>query len=112
MYKGCLDDVLFALANRVAVGGFVVMDDYLCVAEAKAAVDESRTAHGILQDDQAMHQSGQCCGWWRVTRRLAKLNSTMYEAFNAQRAPFATPRLRFFLDGLRLNRALGFQRPP
>ena len=46
MYEGYLD-VFFHMAHRVPVGGFFLMDDYLCVPEAKNAVDDFRSWHGI-----------------------------------------------------------------
>ena len=46
MYEGYLD-VFFHMAHRVPVGGFFLMDDYLCVPEAKKAVDDFRSWHGI-----------------------------------------------------------------
>lgn len=44
---GSTMDVLSALYSRVSVGGYVIIDDYLALAQCASAVDEFRAANGI-----------------------------------------------------------------
>jgi O-methyltransferase len=42
-------DALVALYDKVAPGGFIVVDDYNAFVPCRRAVDEFRTAHGIVE---------------------------------------------------------------
>ena len=76
-------DVLYALAERVPPGGFMVMDDYLCVEPSQRAVDHFRQVHGITE---TLHYDGRCVAWWRVEKRLRPKQEGK-DAFEAVRTP-------------------------
>ena len=46
-YEGYMD-VLYAMIDRVAVGGFIIADDYRCVENANNATDEFRYVLGAV----------------------------------------------------------------
>ncbi|HZC28404.1 MAG TPA: TylF/MycF/NovP-related O-methyltransferase [Gaiellaceae bacterium] len=53
---------LRALYPKLAVGGYVIVDDYAGVRACKTAVDDFRSEHGI---DEPLHQVDWTCVFWR-----------------------------------------------
>lgn len=62
MYSSTIQ-VLDSLYAKVSPGGFVIVDDYNCLPNCKAAVDDFRTAHGLHQRLHSIDWSGV---YWRV----------------------------------------------
>ena len=58
--KVCLDH----LVDLVAPGGFVIIDDYGCIPACKKAVEDYRSAHGIVEPVVTIDWSGV---YWRRT---------------------------------------------
>lgn len=61
MYESTIQ-VLDALYPRVSPGGFVVVDDFGCLANCRAAVEEFRSRHGICEEIHAIDWTGV---YWR-----------------------------------------------
>jgi O-methyltransferase len=56
---------LESLYDDLAVGGFVIVDDYGALTQCKAAVEDFRAARGI---DDPIHRVDWTGAWWRRTR--------------------------------------------
>lgn len=62
---GSTMDILDSLYAKVAVGGFVVIDDYGAVPGCRIATDEFRAAHGVDDPLETIDWTGV---YWRRTR--------------------------------------------
>jgi len=83
-YEATLD-ILDALYGRLAVGGFVMIDDY-GTAECRRAVEEFRARHGIEEQIERVDWAG--ASW----RKLAAVTATPRSASDHRaRAPLTTP---------------------
>ena len=61
MYESTMD-ALKALYPKLSPGGFVIVDDYGCIPACKKAVEDYRTAHGIVEPVVPIDWSGV---YWR-----------------------------------------------
>lgn len=64
MYESTMD-ALTALYPRLAVGGYLIVDDYGWVPACRQAVDEYRATHGITDELRMIDYSG---AFWRRSR--------------------------------------------
>ena len=79
MYESTMD-ILFNLYDKVAVGGFIIMDDY-DVPVCKEATDLFRSMHNIKD---RLHLFSYRRQYWRKSRQV-KLKSKWYSKFVASR---------------------------
>ncbi len=79
-------DVLQALYDRLAVGGFVIIDDY-GTPECRRAVDEFRTGHGIEDQIERLDWAGAC---WRKLEPL-RAEAAASKPRGEAHAPLAPP---------------------
>ena len=61
MYESTMD-ALKALYPKLSPGGFVIIDDYGCIPACKKAVEDYRSAHGIVEPVITIDWSGV---YWR-----------------------------------------------
>jgi O-methyltransferase len=64
MYQSTMD-ALAALYPKLSPGGFCIVDDYYCVPECRAATDDYRAMHGIVEPLVQIDWGG---GFWRHAR--------------------------------------------
>lgn len=62
---GSTMDVLDALYDKVSVGGFVIIDDYGEIPQCRAAVEDFRAAHKVIEPIQRIDGTGV---FWRRRR--------------------------------------------
>ena len=62
LYESTMDP-LTSLYERLAPGGFVIVDDYLSIESCRTAVDDFRREHGI--DDEIVEVDWSCVYWRR-----------------------------------------------
>jgi hypothetical protein len=62
-------NALEALYGKLSIGGFVIIDDYGAVPGCKAAVDEFRSVHGIVEPLEVVDWAGV---YWRKPAEIAR----------------------------------------
>jgi O-methyltransferase len=85
MYESTID-ALDALFHRLSPGGFVIIDDYGYVESCRAAVDDFRARHGIVDPVQTIDRFGV---YWRNVQPHA-FRSTPWQASPAEPLAAAT----------------------
>lgn len=80
MYESSLD-TLFNLYERVSVGGFIVVDDWACVADARRAVKDFYAWHDLELNVTVIDR----CGGFMQKTRGAKVKQQLYQKFLGKR---------------------------
>ena len=91
MYSSYID-VFFTLYDKLTVGGYLIVDDW-SIPEARKAVQDFRTMHGITDDTDKMYFPDPVSAYWKKSANPA-LDMAWYTKYRKKRGlePMPPPK--------------------